>query len=67
MDPATRLAIALSSAPVLARRDLLDLADFRDTSGYALSFFFSLPSIPDKSHHTEVTLVRDLVREKKHG
>src|ERR1700733_1356211 len=66
MDPATPLAMALSSAPVLARRDLLDLADFRDTSGYALSFFFSLQSIPDKSHHTEVTLVRDLVREKKH-
>jgi hypothetical protein len=66
MDPATPLAITLSSAPVLARRDLLDLADFRDTSGYAISFFFSLQSIPDKSHHTEVTLVRDLVREKKH-
>ncbi len=65
MDPATPLATALPSAPVLARRDLLDLANFRDTSGYAVSFFFSLQSIPDKSHHTEVTLVRDLVREEK--
>ena len=52
-------------ALVLARSDLLDLAKFRDTSGYAVSFFFSLQSIPDKSHHTEVTLVRDLVREEK--
>jgi predicted nucleotidyltransferase component of viral defense system len=66
MDPATPLAIALSCAPVLARRDLLDLANFRDTNGYAVSFFFNLQSIPDKSHHTEVTLVRDLVREEKH-
>ncbi len=66
MDPATPLAIALSSPPVLTRRDLLDLANFRDTSGHAVSFFFSLQSIPDKSHHTEVTLVRDLVREEKH-
>src|SRR3984893_14521000 len=66
MDPATPLAIALTSAPVLARRDLLDLANFRDTSGHAVSFFFSLQSIPDKSHHTEVVLVRDLVREEQH-
>src|SRR3979490_487506 len=58
MDPATPLAIALPSAPPLARGDLLDLANFRDTSGHAASFFFSLQSIPDKSHHTEVTLVR---------
>src|SRR3981189_1256019 len=66
MDPATPLAIALPSAPPLARGDLLDLANFRDTSGHAASFFFSLQSIPDKSHHTEVTLVRDLVRDEKH-
>ena len=66
MDPATPFAIALSSTPVLARKDLLNFANFRDTSGYAVSFFFSLQSIPDKSHHTEVTLVRDLVRDEKH-
>src|ERR1700733_3482833 len=65
MDPTTPVAIPVASAPVLARRDLLDLANFRDSSGHAVSFFFSLQSIPDRSHHTEVTLVRDLVREEK--
>jgi hypothetical protein len=66
MNTVTPFAIPLTSAPVLARRDLLNLAKFRDTSGHAVSFFFSLQSIPDGSHHTEVTLVRDLVREEKH-
>jgi hypothetical protein len=66
MNTVTPFAIPLTSAPVLARRDLLDLANFRDASGHAVSFFFSLQSIPDRSHHTEVTLVRDLVREEKH-
>ncbi len=66
MNTVTPFAIPLTSAPVLARRDLLSLANFRDTSGHAVSFFFSLQSIPDRSHHTEVTLVRDLVREEKH-
>lgn len=51
-------------APIPARKDLLDLANLRDGAGHALSFFFSLQSIPDKSHHTEVTLVRNLVREQ---
>jgi hypothetical protein len=67
MNTVTPFAIPLTSAPVLARRDLLNLANFRDTSGHAVSFFFSLQSIPDRSHHTEVTLVRDLVREEKHS
>ena len=66
MNTVTPFAIPLTSAPVLARRDLLNLAKFRDTSGHAVSFFFSLQSIPDKSHHTEVVLVRDLVREELH-
>ena len=66
MDPAAPSAIPLLSAPVLARSDLPDLANFRDTNGHAVSFFFSLQSIPDKSHHTEVILVRDLVREELH-
>src|ERR1700694_1074283 len=66
MNTLRPFAIPLSSAPVLARSDLLNLANFRDTSGHAVSFFFSLQSIPDRSHHTEVTLVRDLVQEEKH-
>ncbi len=66
MDPAAPSAIPPLSAPVLARSDLPDLANFRDTNGHAVSFFFSLQSIPDKSHHTEVILVRDLVREELH-
>src|SRR4030081_2869796 len=66
MDPATPSVISAASAPVVGRSDLPDLANFRDASGHAVSFFFSVQSIPDKSHHTEVTLVRDLVREEKH-
>jgi len=66
MDPAAPSAIPPVSARVLARSDLPDLANFRDTSGHAVSFFFTLQSIPDKSHHTEVILVRDLVREELH-
>jgi len=66
MNPATPSATPPTSAPVLARSDLPDLANFRDPSGHAVSFFFSLQSIPDKSHHTEVVLVRDLVRERQH-
>ena len=66
MNTVTPFAIPVASAPMLARRDLLDLANFRDTSGHAVSFFFSFQSLPDKSHHTEITLVRDLVREEKH-
>ena len=50
MNTVTPFAILLTSAPVLAQRDLLDLANFRDTSGHAVSFFFSLQSIPDRSH-----------------
>ena len=58
MDPATPSVISAASAPVVGRSDLPDLANFRDASGHAVSFFFSVQSIPDKSHHTEVTLVR---------
>ena len=66
MDPATPSVISAASATVVGRSDLPDLANFRDASGHAVSFFFSVQSIPDKSHHTEVTLVRDLVREELH-
>jgi hypothetical protein len=51
---------------VLTRGDLPQLVNLRDTNGHAVSFFFSLQSIPDKLHHTELVLVRDLVREKQH-
>lgn len=66
MNSATSSAIPPVPSPVLLRSDLPDLANFRDTNGHAVSFFFSLQSIPDKSHHTEVTLVRDLVQEQQH-
>jgi hypothetical protein len=48
------------------RTDLPELVNFRDIDGHAVSFFFSLQSIPNKSHRTEVILVRDLVREEQH-
>jgi hypothetical protein len=66
MHPATPSAVAPAPAPILARSDLLELANFRDTNGHGVSFFFSVESIPDKSHHKEVVLVRDLVREQLH-
>jgi hypothetical protein len=66
MNPATLSAIPPASAPVLVRSDLPDLANFRDPNGHAVSFFFSLQSVPDKSHRTEVILVRDLMREELH-
>lgn len=64
MNPATPFSVSRTSAPFLMRSDLPELANSRDTNGHAVSFFFSLQSIPDKSHHTEVVLVRDLVREE---
>jgi hypothetical protein len=65
MDPATLSAIT-PFAGVQARRELPELANFHNANGNAVSFFFSLQSIPDKSHHLEVTLVRDLVRQQHH-
>jgi peptide subunit release factor 1 (eRF1) len=50
---------------MLTRKDLLELANLRDENGHTVSFLFSLHSIPDKSRHTEATLVRDLVREQQ--
>lgn len=68
MHPATPFssaaAISPAAASFLTRGALPELANFRDKNGHAVSFFFSLQSIPDKSHHTEVVLVRDLVREE---
>ena len=60
MDPATSAA----SSPVLARSDLPDLANYRDSSDHAVSFFFSFQSISDESHHTESVLVSDPVQEE---
>ena len=66
MHPATPSAVPPVPAPTLTRSDLLELANFRDATGHAVSFFFSTESIPDRSHHTEETLVRDLVQEQLH-
>lgn len=66
MNPATASTLTATSIPVLLRADLPELANFHDTEGHAVSFFFSVQSIPDKSHHTELVLVRDLVQEEQH-
>jgi hypothetical protein len=64
MSATTASAFAAEPIPHLTARVLPQLANFRDPDGHAVSFFFSLQSIPDKSHHTEIVLIRDLVREQ---
>lgn len=67
MCAASPSAIVPGSGSFLTRGDLPGLAKFHDADGRAVSFFFSLQSIPDESHHTELVLIRDLVREHLHG
>jgi hypothetical protein len=65
MSAATASAFAAEPIPYLTARVLPQIANFRDPEGHAVSFF-SLHAIPDKSHHTETVLIRDMVREQAH-
>ena len=47
----------------VTRENLLELANFCDEHAHALSFYFSLASIGDKSHKEEVITIKRLIQE----
>lgn len=50
-------------AELVTKDDLLDLAKFSDEHAHAVSFYFSLVSVPDNSHRQEVIAIKRLIQE----
>ncbi len=53
-----------ASTPISEQEELRILAAFRDSSAHAVSFFYSLHSFPDKSHHAEKVTIGKLVQDQ---
>ena len=58
-------ALTRHHAEVVTREDLSELVKFSDDEARAISFYFSLVSTPDNSHHQEVIAIKRLIQMAK--
>ena len=58
-------ALTRHHADVVTRKDLSELVKFSDDDALAVSFYFSLVSTPDNSHHQEVIAIKRLIQMAK--
>ncbi len=63
MHTSIATSMLLEARQSVTREDLLALANFYDEPAHAVSFYFSLSSSPDNSHHQEVLMIKQLVKD----
>lgn len=59
------IATARHPARTVTKEDLQELGRFCDENAHALSFYFSVASTPDNSHHEELIAIKRLIQEKQ--